>query len=81
MHPPVVFGQACNGCNLCVEICPMDIFVASPEVHGAPIVMYPEECRYCGACWQRCPHRAKDALRIIVPPAMRISILRGATLQ
>ncbi|MDE3076743.1 MAG: ferredoxin family protein [Chloroflexota bacterium] len=78
MHPPVVFdGYVCNGCNKCVEVCPMDIFLPNPEEHSPPLVAYPDECRYCGACWQRCPHRKKNALRIVVPPAMRVSILRG----
>lgn len=78
MHPPVVFDeQVCNGCNLCVEVCPMDIFAANPDRHKPPVVVYGDECRYCGTCWARCPRREKEALKIIVPPAMRVSILRG----
>ena len=78
MHPPVVFnGQVCNGCNFCLEVCPMDIFAPSPENQQPPLVVYPEECRYCGACWVRCPYRTKGAIKIVPPPAMRVSILRS----
>ena len=79
MHPPVVFDdRECNGCNVCVEVCPMDIFEPNPQEHKPPLVVYGDECRYCGACWMRCPCRKKHALKIVVPPAMRVSILRGA---
>ncbi len=78
MHPPVVFNeQVCNGCNLCVEVCPMDIFAPNPEKKMPPIVVYGDECRFCGACWVRCPHSAKGAIKIVPPPAARVSILRG----
>ncbi len=78
MYPPVVFNESvCTGCNFCVEVCPMDIFAPNPEDQKPPLVVYGEECRYCGACWVRCPKRDKNALRSVVPPAMRVSILRG----
>ncbi len=79
MHPPVIFNEkTCIACNICVEVCPTDIFAPNPESCRPPLVVYPEECRYCGACWMRCPARKKNALTIVVPPAMRVSILRGA---
>ena len=78
MHPPVVFNEsACNGCNVCVDICPMDVFEVNPEKGRPPLVLYGDECRYCGACWLRCARRHKHALKIVVPPAMRVSVLRG----
>ena len=78
MHTPVIFeDSACNGCNICLEVCPMDIFGPNPEAKKPPLVLYGDECRYCGACWMRCPHRKNNALRIVVPPSMRVSILRG----
>jgi NAD-dependent dihydropyrimidine dehydrogenase PreA subunit len=79
MHPPVLFDESvCNGCNVCVDICPMDLFAPNPEKTKPPLILYEDECRYCGACWMRCPRREKHALTIVVPPAMRVSILRGA---
>ena len=79
MHTPVLFDDSvCNGCNVCVEVCPMDIFAPNPEEKRPPLVLYGDECRYCGACWMRCPRRKDKALKIVVPPSMRVSILRGA---
>ncbi len=79
MHTPILFDESvCNGCNICVEVCPMDILGPSPEKNKPPLVLYGDECRYCGACWIRCPHGKRHALKIIVPPSMRVSILRGA---
>lgn len=78
MHIPVLFDDsACNGCNLCVDICPMDVFAPNPQNGSPPLVLYGDECRYCGACWTRCPQSKSNALRIVVPPSMRVSILRG----
>jgi len=79
MYIPVLFDESvCNGCNICVEVCPMDILGPNPETSKPPLVLYGDECRYCGACWIRCPHSKRHALKIIVPPSMRVSILRGA---
>jgi NAD-dependent dihydropyrimidine dehydrogenase PreA subunit len=78
MHVPILFDDsACNGCNVCVEVCPMDVFAPNPQKGRPPLVVYGDECRYCGACWMRCPHCKENALTIIVPPSMRVSILRG----
>jgi len=78
MHSPVLFDEnACDGCNICLDICPMDIFGPNPNEGKPPLVLYGDECRYCGACWMRCPHRKKHALTILVPPSMRVSILRS----
>ena len=47
---------ACVGCNACVNICQVDILIPSPEKGKHPIVLYPGECYYCGACVMACPH-------------------------
>ena len=44
------------GCNACVNICQVDILIPSPEKGKHPIVLYPGECYYCGACVMACPH-------------------------
>ena len=42
---PVVFDEkVCNGCNVCVERCVMDIFMPNPEKGKPPIILYPDEC-------------------------------------
>ena len=42
--------------DACVNICQVDILIPSPEKGKHPIVLYPGECYYCGACVMACPH-------------------------
>ena len=78
MFNPVVIDEAvCNGCNNCVEVCPMDIFEANPVKGEPPIVKYPDECAYDGVCWERCPNSDAGAITVTPPLPMRVSILRG----
>lgn len=44
----------CDGCNQCVEICRNDVLMPNPEKRKPPIVLYPDECWYCGCCVQEC---------------------------
>jgi len=54
---PVLFDpEVCNGCNTCVETCPIDVFIPHPRVGSPPIILHPEECWYCGCCAVDCPH-------------------------
>ncbi len=68
--------KVCNGCNTCVDICVMDVFAASDERGKPPIVMYPEECWLEGCCVEMCPRKEKGAIRINIPPAMKVPVLR-----
>jgi len=78
MFNPVVIDEAvCNGCNNCVEVCPMDIFEVNPNKGEPPIVKYPDECAYDGVCWERCPNSDAGAITVTPPLPMRVSILRG----
>ncbi len=78
MFKPVLFnGEVCNGCNMCVEVCPMDILAANPEKGKPPTVAYPDECWYEGSCLIHCHLRDKGALKLLTPLPMRVSILRG----
>ena len=53
---PIIYDQEkCIGCNRCAAVCQCDILVPSPEKGKHPIVMYPGECYYCGACVMVCP--------------------------
>ena len=45
----------CIGCNRCASVCQCDILIPSPDKGKHPIVMYPGECYYCGACVMVCP--------------------------
>jgi NAD-dependent dihydropyrimidine dehydrogenase PreA subunit len=69
-------GKACNGCNTCVEVCMCDAFVPNPEKGKPPILKYPEECWFCGACVTDCPKKDQGAIRIVTPFQMRGSLLR-----
>ena len=64
----------CNGCNVCVNVCPCDVLIPNPEEGKPPIVMYPEECYFDGACINFCPH--KGAIKIITPFLMRFGFHR-----
>jgi NAD-dependent dihydropyrimidine dehydrogenase PreA subunit len=53
---PLKYDESrCIGCNRCASVCQCDILLPSPEKGKHPIVMYPGECYYCGACVMVCP--------------------------
>jgi len=69
-HNHIYFnGELCDGCNVCVDICPSDVFEADPEKGKPPIVKYPEECWFDGCCVTLCPR--KGAIEIVTPFSMR----------
>ncbi len=45
----------CVGCNQCVDVCQCDVLFPNNTKGKPPIVMYPGECYYCGACVMNCP--------------------------
>ena len=48
---PITFDETvCVGCNRCMNICQVDIFIPNSEKGKPPIVLYPGECYYCGRC-------------------------------
>ena len=47
--------KLCIGCNRCAAVCQCDILLPSPEKGKHPVIMYPGECYYCGACVMVCP--------------------------
>jgi len=54
---PVIFdSEICNGCNICVTTCQMDVFIPNPQKGASPIILYPDECWYCGSCVEDCPN-------------------------
>ncbi len=63
---PLVYDESlCIGCNRCAYICQVDVLVRSVNKGEHPIIMYPGECYYCGACVMECP--VKGALRLQHP--------------
>jgi len=61
---PIIFdAEQCTGCNYCVEICQVDIFIPNPVKGAPPVVLYPGECWYCGSCVVVCPVKGAITLR------------------
>lgn len=53
---PLKYNEAlCIGCGRCAAVCQCDILLPSQEKGKHPIIMYPGECYYCGACVMVCP--------------------------
>ena len=71
--------EVCNGCNTCVDVCVMDVFVANEERGKPPRVAYPEECCFDGCCVEMCRRKEEGAIRINTPLPMKVSVLRGQT--
>lgn len=57
--------KLCIGCNRCAAVCQCDILIPSPEKGKHPVVLYPGECYYCGACVMVCPR--PGAIRLSHP--------------
>jgi len=62
----------CVGCNACVNVCPTDVMIPNPEKGKEPIVLYAEECWFCGGCVEECPHHA---ITLVAPAKQRISTI------
>ena len=55
-----VDAELCTGCELCLIVCPTDVFRPDPE-SGAVRIAYPEDCQTCFSCELDCP---VDAIRV-----------------
>ena len=74
----IYFDEAtCIGCNMCVEVCMCDAFAPNPVKGKPPILMYPEECWFCGSCITHCPMQKEGAIKMITPFQMRGSLQRN----
>ena len=63
---PVIFNpEICNGCNICVEVCQVDLLIPNPEEGKPPVILYPGECWYGGCCVAMCPR--EGAIKLNVP--------------
>ena len=77
-HRPVIFNEdVCNGCNRCVECCQMDVLIPNPEKGRPPIILFPEECWYCGCCVSDCP--SEGAIQLNHPLMQRVRWKRKTT--
>ena len=75
---PVVFdAHFCKGCNVCVNICQVDVFIPNPKKGQPPIILYPDECWVCGNCVYECPRLG--AIRLNHPLMQRVRWKRKDT--
>jgi NAD-dependent dihydropyrimidine dehydrogenase PreA subunit len=72
--------KVCDGCEKCVEVCMCDAFVRNPKKGKPPILLYPDECWFCGSCVSHCPHKDEGAIQIVTPFQMRGSFKRSRAL-
>lgn len=56
--PVIINEEICNGCNECVEVCLLDVFIPNPVAGQPPIILHPEECWHDGSCAFACPNGA-----------------------
>ncbi|MBW1720980.1 MAG: ferredoxin family protein [Deltaproteobacteria bacterium] len=78
-RPVIIDPEVCTGCNLCVEICPSDVYIPNPQKGKPPIILYPEECWYCGCCLMECPLHDKGANKLNWPLMQRMRWKRKET--
>ena len=60
-------AELCNGCGICVQICPMDVIRMDDE---KAVIRYPEDCMLCEFCALDCPVQA-----IIISPQKSAPLL------
>ena len=46
--------EVCNGCGVCVDVCPMDVLRIDEAMQKA-VVRYYESCMTCYNCEMECP--------------------------
>ena len=61
--------ELCNGCEICVNNCTMDV-IRMDEKRKKAVIKYPEDCICCAFCELDCPKRA-----IYVSPERSSSVL------
>ena len=56
----------CDGCSLCVEICPMDV-LRIDEIMEKAVIRYLEDCMTCFNCERVCPRGCIDVSPFHMP--------------
>lgn len=51
-------NDQCSGCNKCVRVCP--VLISNIATEPGKVTVDPEHCIACGACFDACPHDARD---------------------
>ncbi len=53
MSKVTVDTALCKRCGICIEFCPVGVFVR--ETDGTPVPQYQDKCTGCRLCVLRCP--------------------------
>lgn len=61
--------ELCNGCGICVDVCPMDV-LRMDDNGGKAVIVYPLDCMTCFNCELECdpgaiyvsPERAREVV-------------------
>ncbi|MFC2038277.1 ferredoxin family protein, partial [Chloroflexota bacterium] len=69
--------ELCIRCNICADQCRTDVIVHHPEKGEPPVVLYPDECWFCGTCVEDCP--VPGAISMEHPLSQRVGWKRKAT--
>ena len=67
--PSYVIREKCDGCGVCVEICPVDCLRIDTD--NKAYKKY-DECWFCGSCEMDCPENAiklEHNMTEIIPPS------------
>jgi NAD-dependent dihydropyrimidine dehydrogenase PreA subunit len=70
-------ADLCQSCNVCVDVCRCDVLAPSPGPGQPPVLVYPDECWFCGCCVAHCP--VFGAIRMEHPLAQRAGWKRKDT--
>lgn len=74
----IVFdAELCIGCNRCLEVCRCDVLMPSAAKGEPPLLVYPDECWFCGTCVEHCPK--PGAIRMEHPLNQRAGWKRKST--
>jgi NAD-dependent dihydropyrimidine dehydrogenase PreA subunit len=78
-RPVIRNPEACIGCNTCVDVCQVDVYIPNPIKGKPPITLHPDECWYCGCCVNECPRLSAGAIKFNFPLQQRVHFKRKAT--
>jgi NAD-dependent dihydropyrimidine dehydrogenase PreA subunit len=51
----VIDAESCTGCNICVKVCPTNVFDATDDI---PVIARQNDCQTCFMCEAWCPEDA-----------------------